>query len=258
MEKKNGEEAREQYRDAGKLKQRISIHARYSVNKQGFGNWIFSHYALDRGCRVLEAGCGTGEMWRGNAEALPPDCEILLTDFSPGMLEEAEKNLNQYPQFRFAVMDIQAIHFADGSFDAAIANMMLYHVPDIDQGLRETKRVLKAGGRFYCATYGENGIMAYLSGLLGRFGVRDPLNRRFTLQNGEEQLKQVFPTVTRHDYPDALAVTDPEDVADYLYSMGSMTGLDPAFREEIVTALRKEMKDGVLTIPKEYGMFICE
>ena len=60
------------------------------------------------------------------------------------------------------------------------------------------------------------------------------------------------------DYPDALAVTEPEDLADYLYSLGSMLRLDPALRGEIVDALRREMKDGVLTVPKEYGMFICE
>ena len=96
-----------------------------------------------------------------------------------------------------------------------------------------------------------------MSALLGRFGVADSLNRRFTLQNGGEKLKAHFSDVTREDYPDALAITDPEDLADYLYSLGSMAGLDPAYRPEIIDTLRREMKNGVLTVPKEYGMFIC-
>ena len=136
--------------------------------------------------------------------------------------------------------------------------MMLYHVQDIRRGLGEVRRVLKPGGTFYCATYGENGVMAYLSDLLGKFGVHDPMNRRFTLQKGDLILKRFFSFVSRADYPDALAVTDPEDLADYLYSLGSMANLNPAYRPEIVAALRREMKNGVLTVPKEYGMFICE
>lgn len=34
-----------------------------------------------------------------------------------------------------------------------IANRMLYHVPDLNKGLSEARRVLKNGGPFYCATY---------------------------------------------------------------------------------------------------------
>ena len=135
--------------------------------------------------------------------------------------------------------------------------MMLYHVPDIRRGLKEVRRVLKPGGTFYCATYGENGIMSYLSDLLSRFGVRDPLNRRFTLQNGREILEPFFTDIVLELYQDALAVTDPGDLADYLYSLGSMVNLDPAARPKIVETLQREMKNGVLTVPKEYGMFTC-
>ena len=61
---------------------------------------------------------------------------------------------------------------------------MLYHVPDIDKGLAEVQRVLKRGGLFYCATYGEHGIVEYLSKILSAYGVEDNINKNFTLQNG--------------------------------------------------------------------------
>ena len=244
-----------QYQTAEHLNKRITIHDRYSVNKQGFSNWIYDQYRFSPGDSILELGCGSASMWIG--KRLPAGCRLYLTDFSEGMLEAARKNTAQLPLARFQRVDIQGIPFEDNAFDSVIAHMMLYHVPDMHRALAEVRRVLKPGGSFFCATYGENGIMAYLSAILNRFGVYDPMNRRFTLQNGEEILKKHFPTVVRQDYPDALAVTDPEDLSDYLYSMGSMTNLDPAYRPQIVDALHREMKNGVLTVPKEYGMFIC-
>ena len=244
-----------QYQTADRLNRRISIHDRYSVNKQGFGNWIFERYRFKPGDSVLELGCGTASMWKNRT--LPEGCTLYLTDLSEGMLEAAKENAAYLREARFQSADIQKIPFGENTFNHVIANMMLYHVPDLHRGLAEVRRVLKPGGTFSCATYGENGIMGFLSVLLRRFGVRDLLNRRFTLQNGEMNLKQHFSFVSREDYPDALAVTDPEDLADYLYSLGSMADLNPAYRPEIVDALRREMRNGVLTVPKEYGMFIC-
>ena len=258
MENVFSEKTRMQYQNADNLNRRISIHDKYSMNKQGFGPWIFEHYELKPGYRILELGCGTGEMWKHGAQKLPVGCEVYLTDYSEGMLKTAQENLPPYENFHFQIVDIQHIPFEAESFDALIANMMLYHVPDIERGLSEAHRVLKKGGTFYCATYGEHGIVEYLSGLLESFGLKDPLNKRFTLQNGEAILKRYFASVRREDYPDALLVTDPVDLVDYLYSMASMTGLNPDDRERIEETLRQKMNNGVLTVPKEYGMFICE
>lgn len=62
--------------------------------------------------------------------------------------------------------------------------MMLYHVPNMEKGLGEVRRVLKRGGCFYCATYGEHGIVEYISKILSVRGVEDNTNKNFTLQNG--------------------------------------------------------------------------
>ena len=56
---------KDQYATTGKLSTRISIHDKYSTNKTGFGNWIFSNYDIRNGMRVLELGCGTGSMCKG-------------------------------------------------------------------------------------------------------------------------------------------------------------------------------------------------
>ena len=207
---------REQYRTSANLGTRISIHDKYSTNKQGFGNWITAQYTFPEGASVLELGCGTGSMWQGKEDLIRRCGRLILTDFSAGMLDKARENLCEYSGIEFQCVDIQHIPFQDHSFDAVMAHMMLYHVPDLEQGLREVRRVLKEGGTFYCATYGENGIMGWICETFGDYGVTDQTNHRFTLQNGEAQLRPFFGDVKRELYEDSLAVTNVEDMADYI------------------------------------------
>ena len=249
---------KDQYKSASNLNTRISIHEKYSTNKLGFGNWIFSNYSIEDGSRILELGCGTGDMWTHRDEAVSKVSRLVMSDFSEGMLDTAKKNLRQYEKIEYKVIDIQDIPFEQDSFDIVIANMMLYHVPDIEKGLREVRRVLKDGGIFYCATYGEHGIIEYLSGILSTYGMEDRTNKNFTLQNGEDILKHTFDQVRQLKYDDSLAVTNVDDLVDYLYSLTSMTSLNQVHRDDIHKALTERMEDGVLNVPKEYGMFVCQ
>ena len=253
----NSEEVKKQYADSGKLSTRISIHDRYSVNKLGFGNWIFSNYRVNAGMKVLELGCGTGSMWKGQEELIKKCGKLVLSDFSEGMVETAKENVGASGNIEYKVIDIQNIPYADGKFDVVIANMMLYHVPDLSKGLSEVRRVLKKDGTFYCATYGEHGIVEYLASLLGRYGVEDKINKVFTLQNGAEILGGFFTKAERRDYIDSLAVTDPDDMVEYIYSLTGMSTLSEVPKAEIREILVRNMKDGVLNVPKEYGMFIA-
>ena len=248
---------KQQYADAGNLNTRISIHDKYSTNKIGFGNWVFSNYNIDKGMSVLELGCGTGTIWRGRDTIIHSCSKLVLSDFSRGMVAAAKENLSNYDTIEYGVIDIQEIPYGNETFDVVIANMMLYHVPDIDRGLAEVRRVLKKGGSFYCATYGEHGIMEYLSKTLSVYGVEDNVNKNFTLQNGYEILSKVFSKVEKLEYTDSLAVTCIDDMVDYIYSLSSMTLLNNVPRNEIKETLMQSRIDGILNVPKEYGMFIA-
>ena len=50
------------------------------------------------------------------------------------------------------VGDAQALPFSDAQFDAVLAASMLYHLPDLDAGLAELRRVLRPGGRLVAVT----------------------------------------------------------------------------------------------------------
>ncbi len=251
----NAKIVEDQYRSTKKLNTRISIHEKYSTNKQGFGNWILAHYQIEEGMSVLELGCGTGSMWAGHEDLIRKCGRLVLTDLSESMLEEAGRTLGDVADIEYAVVDIQQIPYPDRSFDVVIANMMLYHVPELDKALQEVRRVLRPGGVFYCATFGENGMMEYIESLFSEYHVSQPHLYPFTLQNGQEKLQAYFEEVQRFNYEDALAVTDLDDLLDYIGSLQGLSDLQRLSRETVRRVLEAHTKDGVLYVPKEYGMF---
>ena len=137
---------KQQYATANNLNTRISIHDKYSTNKVGFGNWIISNYEINKGMKVLELGCGTGDIQK-NRESIINDCsKLIFSDISEGIIATTKENVGNYDNVEYKVLDIQEIPYEDDTFDIIIANMMLYHVPDIYMGLAEVRRVLKRDG----------------------------------------------------------------------------------------------------------------
>lgn len=252
------ETVQSQYQDASNLNTRISIHDKYSENKQGFGNWVVSNYEIEHGMRVLELGCGSGSVWVGHGDVIAKCSELVLTDFSEGMLETARGNVGKISNVTYKQVDIQEIPFEEDSFDVVIANMMLYHVPDLSKGLSEVARVLKPGGKFYCATSGEHGIVERVADMLRPYGMEYRYELSFSLQNGRAQLATHFSKVEMLEYIDALAVTDAQDLVDYVFSGITMAKTCNLSREEVKAIFEKNMVDGVLRLPKEVGTFVCE
>jgi ubiquinone/menaquinone biosynthesis C-methylase UbiE len=91
------------------------------------------------------------------------------------MLRDAQAYLGALAgRFAFAVVDARDIPFAANSFDAVIANHMLYHIkPGRGQAFSEIARVLKPEGRLYASTNGgrKRGGLEGLGGLMARFSL---------------------------------------------------------------------------------------
>ena len=238
------------------LSTRISIHDKYSVNKYGFGNWVFDQYGLCEGAKVLELGCGTAVMWQNRK--IPPDAEIVLSDFSPLMVQKAKDLLQDSPVFSFRQLDIQDIPYSDASFDMVIANHMLYHVPDKDKALAEVRRVLKPGGLFYATTLGEMSLKELsdvYQQLKGKATFSYSKDCSFTLESGGDLLGRYFENVEQRQYIDALEVTDIEDLIAYVKSYNTIPA---AVEEELHRLIGEQFVDGVFKIRKEQGIFICK
>ena len=106
-------------------------------------------------------------------------------------------------------------------------------------------------------TFGENGIMEHIGKMFSEYNIGYRANRSFTLQNGEEKLKSCFSDVRRFLYEDSLEVTSAEDMADYIRSLSGMSGLREIPADEMRSVLERNMRGGILRVPKEYGMFVA-
>ena len=252
----------QQYSNDENLSIRISLHTKYSTNKKGFVSWLFEQYKFENNYRILELGCGNGSQWEGRIDELPDGCSLILSDFSEGMVDTVKRKYSQYENVSFEQLDIQSIGFPDKSFDVVIANHMLYHVPDLSKALSEVKRVLKTDAGFYSTTIGNGGMRSFLHNAFKHF---NPDTKAFTqqwsfsLQNGFEILNRHFSNVERLDYEDSLAVTETEDLMDWIKSTISMASYSKNDIEGLFEYFENIRRiNGAINISKEGGLFISK
>lgn len=250
----------EQYKNAKNLNDRISLHEKYSTNKQGWFNWLFYQIDFSRVNRLLELGCGNGKLWQENRIDLR-NREIFLSDISEGMVEEVRNKLGS--DFNCIVADAEKIPFKDSYFDSIIANHVLFYLNDLNLGLKEISRVLKPNGILYCSTYGKN-HMKEITEIVQNFDSRINLSNHslydiFGLENGESILCNYFSNVEKYNYQDSLEITESKPLIDYIMSCHGNQNeiLGPRLNEfkEYIEELLEN--NGKIVVTKEAGLFVC-
>lgn len=97
--------------------------------------------AVGPGAKVLDVATGTGDL---AIEAASRGAQVIGSDFSEGMLERARVKA---PGITFEQGDALALRYADDAFDAATVGFGARNFADLEQGLREMTRVVRAGGK---------------------------------------------------------------------------------------------------------------
>ena len=251
---------REQYKDGSNLDARMRLHARFSTNRYGILPWILDHMKLPDDARVLEVGTGTGQMWVRNRERIPNGWRIVVSDFS-GILRDGLTNLASVAhRFDAAQLDAQWLPFRDATFNAIVANHMLYHVPDVPRALTEFRRVLKPGGRCFAATF-SNSNMREFNDAVERFLGRPISNSaaHFGLESGLAPMREAFSRVEVLRYPDSLVVTEAAPLIDYVNSTRARAKVS----DDKVAALRQFFENEIAAhqafrISKDAGLFIAQ
>jgi ubiquinone/menaquinone biosynthesis C-methylase UbiE len=168
----------------------------------GLRRKFFEKVNADNPKTILEVGIGTGKnlpYYKGQ--------RITGIDISDRMLDRAHlKNQRLKKGVDLRVADAQALPFADGSFDAALATFVFCSVPDPVKGLREVKRVVKNGGKIYLMEH----VRPTGSRLLGLFfDLFDPVFSRLTgahiNRNTVSNVQKAgFEIIDRHEGPGGI------------------------------------------------------
>jgi len=245
-----------QYRDDTNLNAHAALHKRFSVNPVGLQRWILDLLDLPAQAGVLEVGCGPGDLWVANLDRIPPGWRVVLSDFSPGMVEAARRRLGSH-RFDSEAADAEAVPDGPGAFDAVIANHMLYHVSDRRRAIAGFAEVLKPDGVLYAVT---NGLahMHEIGSLLAALSLEEAFDRHsraFGLETGRDQLRSSFAEVELQHYEDRLEVTDPDAVVVYVLSMstGRLKDLD-ALRRDVGALIER---NGCYRVSKATGMSVA-
>ena len=98
---------------------------------------------------ALDVGVGTGDLALGVLTASDPSARVIGIDLSPLMLEAARRRAGPQARARFAPLlaTAERLPFEDGTFDRVVAGFAVRNFGDLSHGLREMRRVLRAGGR---------------------------------------------------------------------------------------------------------------
>jgi SAM-dependent methyltransferase len=113
------------------------------------GEWMVAKLAPAPGSTVLELAAGPGDTGFAAAAQLGGDGRLISTDFSPQMVEVARRRAGELglENVEFRVMDAERMDLDDDSVDGVLCRWGYMLMADPAAALRETRRVLRDGGR---------------------------------------------------------------------------------------------------------------
>lgn len=167
-------------------------------------NLVTPYYLRDRmvidqrNTVILDAGCGTGSKCLALAQA-NPGAKIVGIDLSAKSVELAKKRLEYHgiENAEFHALGIEELPQLGIEFDYINCDEVLYLLPDIADGLRLMKSVLKPQGIIRSNLHSEFQRSMYFRAqkLFGLMGLMDENPEDFEIELSIETLKALKPTV---------------------------------------------------------------
>jgi SAM-dependent methyltransferase len=247
---------RYQYGTTERLRARLEAHQRYSERDDDFVDSMLHHLAPAAGDRILDVGCGTGVYHQRLVER---GVRIVLgVDASPSMVEATQRQAETHALPVVAIQgDAQRLPLPDHAYDRAMANHMLFHVPD------QRLVLLVTNGANHGARL--RALHEQAARQLGFVPVPPP-GDRFNLDH-LALVQEVFPNAVRHIRHDAFRFPTAEAFLAY-YASGSVDTIqdcptDGSHRLRLMALVSEQVEriiadEGVLCVPKDAGCFVAD
>ncbi len=123
-----------------------------------YGEELLNLLSPQPGERILDLGCGTGQLTEKIASA---GAVVMGIDADRNMIEKATYN---YPQLQFAVADARNFQ-VEQPFDAIFSNAALHWIPEADAVIHCIHQALRPGGRLVAEFGGKGNIKAITKAL---------------------------------------------------------------------------------------------
>jgi ubiquinone/menaquinone biosynthesis C-methylase UbiE len=134
---------------------------------------LIDQAGLAAGQRVLEIGCGTGNL-AVRAKRAHPGVEYVGSDPDPKALARAQRKTRGMAGIRFERGYAQQLPYPEGSFDRVLSALMLHHLDDDAKvaAAAEVRRVLRPGGSLHVADFGAeaHGLHGFLARRMSKSG----------------------------------------------------------------------------------------
>ncbi len=99
---------------------------------------------LEENTTAADIGAGTGFITEG---LLKRGLKVIVVDQSQEMLDQIRKNFKDSDHLEYKIGDAESLPIADNEVDHVFANMLLHHVEEPKNAIKEMRRILRPGGK---------------------------------------------------------------------------------------------------------------